>query len=126
MNDLQGDPSMNNQPFRVEPPPPIRAGRIKIELHNDQVPKTAENFRCLCTGEKGVSKETKKPYHFKGTFFPFLFNEIGTQFHRIVKDFMCQGGDFTRGDGSGGESIYGKTFNDEKNGLKLTHNAIGT
>jgi peptidylprolyl isomerase len=77
------------------------AGRIEIELFADACPKTAENFRALCTGEKGVGK-SGKPLHFKGSGF-----------HRIIPQFMCQGGDFTRGNGTGGESIYGEKFEDE-------------
>jgi len=84
------------------------AGRITMELRADVVPKTAENFRCLCTGEKGMGK-SGKPLHFKGSAF-----------HRVITDFMCQGGDFTAGNGTGGESIYGAKFADENFTLKHT------
>eukprot|EP00123_Amoebidium_parasiticum_P006580 comp17495_c0_seq1/m.17005 comp17495_c0_seq1/g.17005 ORF comp17495_c0_seq1/g.17005 comp17495_c0_seq1/m.17005 type:complete len:188 (-) comp17495_c0_seq1:267-830(-) len=84
-------------------------GRMKFELFADTVPKTAENFRQLCTGE----------YRLNGV--PQGYKNC--QFHRVIKDFMVQGGDFIKGDGSGVQSIYGTSFPDEN--FKLKHNSAG-
>lgn len=87
-------------------------GRIVFELYASVVPKTADNFRCLCTGEKGKGRSGKR------------LNFLGCVFHRIIPGFMCQGGDFTRGDGTGGESIYGDKFRDENFQMKHTGRGI--
>lgn len=87
-------------------------GRIVMQLYADITPKTAENFKALCTGEKG-SGVAGKPLHYKGSTF-----------HRVIKDFMIQGGDFTNGDGTGGESIYGEKFADENFKIKHTKGGL--
>jgi len=87
-------------------------GLLEFELFYDVVPKTAENFRALCTGEKGIGAVTHKPLHYKGSYF-----------HRIIKGFVAQGGDFSKRDGRGGESIYGGKFTDE--GFTIKHDSPG-
>jgi cyclophilin family peptidyl-prolyl cis-trans isomerase len=84
------------------------AGRVVMQLFDDEVPRTCKNFRFLCSN--GLFDKTKPAYQ-------------GSTFHRVIKDFMLQGGDITRGDGTGGYSIYGEQFDDEN--FNLTHNQPG-
>lgn len=86
----------------------ILAGRIIIELRKDVVPKTAENFRALCTGEKGIGT-LGKPLHYKGV-----------RFHKVTRVYVAQSGDVVNNDGTCGESIYGPIFEDENFKLEVS------
>ena len=94
----------------------VPAGRIVFELRKDVVPITAENFRCLCTGERSI-----KPSEDSDEVIHLAYK--GSGFHRIIPSFMCQGGDFTLGNGKGGMSIYKGKFLDEN--FKLKHTGPG-
>jgi peptidylprolyl isomerase len=98
--------------FDIAPFGSSKGGRLVFQLDFANTPKTAENFRALCTGEKG-NGPSGKPLHFKGS-----------KFHRIIPGFMIQGGDTTHGDGTGGESIYGGSFADENFANKHTGEGI--
>ncbi|KAJ1386345.1 cyclophilin-like domain-containing protein, partial [Ochromonadaceae sp. CCMP2298] len=87
-------------------------GRLTFRLFDSLAPRTTMNFKCLCTGEKGIGKTTGKPLNYEGSIF-----------HRVIPGFMCQGGDFSKKDGTGGESIYGGKFADEA--FKVKHTKPG-
>ncbi|WVY94220.1 hypothetical protein V8G54_033308 [Vigna mungo] len=99
---IDGDPVKRWDPVK----------RMVFKLLYNVAPMTAENFRALCTGEKGISQNTGKPLHYKGSFF-----------HQIIKGSIVKGGDFVNRNGTGGESIYGSEFPDESPVLK--HDAPG-
>jgi len=99
---------INSQPYFDIEINNEKLGRITFQLFDDEVPKTCKNFRYLCS---------------YGIFNKNLPSYQNTNFHRVIKDFMIQGGDITRGDGTGGHSIYGKEFEDEN--FNLTHNQPG-
>ncbi|PSC72104.1 photosynthetic NDH subunit of lumenal location chloroplastic [Micractinium conductrix] len=101
------EPAVTNKVFlEIDGGSPELSGRVVLGLYGDVVPKTAANFVALAKGSEG--------YGYKGCTF-----------HRVIKDFVLQGGDFTAGNGTGGKSIYGRTFPDEKPGLALEHSTPG-
>ncbi|KAK3905752.1 peptidyl-prolyl cis-trans isomerase [Staphylotrichum tortipilum] len=102
--DLEWEGPVLDDNFKKTGEKKVQQGRITFNLFDDVVPKTAQNFRELCTGAPG-------------------FGYKGSKFHRIIPDFMLQGGDFTRGNGTGGKSIYGEKFADEN--FKLKHDKPG-
>ena len=94
---------------------PAARERVIFELYDEDAPLACENFKALCRGDGGASKDSGCAYSYKNV-----------RFHRCVKDFMMQGGDFTMQNGAGGESVYGKKFKDDPRGLKRRHARAGT
>lgn len=112
---FSSDPTWSSQgTARLTPPDALTKGYLEIDLCYKAAPKAAENFRCLCTGEKGKGKASGKNLHYKGL-----------NMHRIVKGFVAQGGDVVKNDGSGGDSIYNGAFKDEKSALLIRNDAAG-
>lgn len=109
------DPSWSSLGPALIPAPKLAGGRLVIELTSvKEAPKAVDCFRCLCTGEKGTGKASGKALHYKDV-----------PLHRVQNGFVVQGGDVVKGDGSGGDSIYGGKFKDEPAALKLRHDAAG-
>eukprot|EP01060_Flectonema_neradi_P027468 TRINITY_DN37070_c0_g1_i1.p1 TRINITY_DN37070_c0_g1~~TRINITY_DN37070_c0_g1_i1.p1 ORF type:complete len:244 (+),score=59.68 TRINITY_DN37070_c0_g1_i1:47-778(+) len=113
---VEGDPALmgDAKTALVEPPANPILGKLVIDLNDSKCPKTSANFRALCTGEKGKGKESGKPLHY-----------LNSVIHRLVPGVLFQGGDFVKGTGAAGESIYGLKFKDEKEGLKIKHSGLG-
>ena len=109
---MSGEPSLKDV-SPVKPADPV-LGRIEIALNAAKCPKTCANFKALCTGEKGKGKDSGKQLHY-----------LNSVIHRLVPGVLFQGGDFVKGTGAAGESIYGLKFKDEKEGLKVKHSGIG-
>eukprot|EP01064_Diplonema_japonicum_P032101 TRINITY_DN5964_c0_g1_i1.p1 TRINITY_DN5964_c0_g1~~TRINITY_DN5964_c0_g1_i1.p1 ORF type:complete len:244 (+),score=49.25 TRINITY_DN5964_c0_g1_i1:37-768(+) len=114
---IMADPELSklagDKPLTSKPADPL-LGRLTILLNDAKCPKTSANFKALCTGEKGKGKESGKPLHY-----------LKCPLHRLVPDTLVQGGDFVKGTGAAGESIYGLKFKDEKEGLKIKHSGLG-
>ncbi|KAJ9463309.1 Peptidyl-prolyl cis-trans isomerase CYP19-2 [Diplonema papillatum] len=111
---LAADPSFSESSKRTDCPPDPVLGTLVIELYEAKCPKTCANFKALCTGEKGKGKASGKPLHY-----------LNSVFHRMVPGTLVQGGDFVKGTGAAGESIYGLKFKDEKEGLAIKHTGFG-
>ncbi|KAI9281622.1 cyclophilin-like domain-containing protein [Sporodiniella umbellata] len=110
---LSSDPLAISEKWIIDPPTPLKGGVLEIELFESECPKSCENFASLCKGGR-VGKSSKKPLHYENN-----------RMFRLVPNFVIQGGDVTRDDGSGGDSIYNGKFNDEKPGLAKKFNRKG-